>query len=53
MLSGYKTYITAFVGIVTEVGLYLTGDVTLSAAIPVVVTCLLGAFIRHGVTTSS
>lgn len=53
MFSGYKTYITAGIGIITEVGMYLTGEATLAQAIPVVFTLLMGMFIRHGVTTEA
>lgn len=49
MLSGYKTYITAGVAIVGAVAGYLTGDVSISDAAQLVVTALLGAFIRNGV----
>jgi hypothetical protein len=52
-LAGYKTYITAAIGILTETGLVIDGEVTWQNAIPVVITCLLGAFIRHGVTTEA
>ncbi|UPT53188.1 hypothetical protein [Synechococcus phage Ssp-JY42] len=49
MLSGYKTYITAGVAIVGAVAGYLTGDVSMSDAAQLVVTALLGAFLRNGV----
>lgn len=52
-LSGYKTYITGGITILTAVGLYLTGDDTAQQAGQLVVTALLAMFIRHGVTTET
>lgn len=49
MLSGYKTHITAFVAIVGAVAAYLTGETSLVDSAQLVVTALLGAFIRAGV----
>lgn len=49
MLSGYKTYITGVVAIVTAVGTYLSGDATLAEAGQIAVTALMGMFIRAGV----
>lgn len=51
MLSGYKTYITAIVAIVTALGTYASGDATLIQALQLTVTALLGAFIRSGVAS--
>jgi hypothetical protein len=53
MLSGYKTYITATVAVVGAVAAYLVGDVSLADTAQIVVTALLGAFIRHGVSTGA
>lgn len=53
MLSGYKTYIVAGVGVITAVASYLTGDMTLAQAIPIVITSIMGATIRHGITTEA
>lgn len=53
MLSGYKTYITGALAILGAVGGYLAGDLTLQAALPLVVTALMGMFIRHGIATST
>lgn len=53
MLSGYKTYITGVVAIITVWGGYLTGTVDLSMAINTTVTALMGMFIRNGVTTTA
>ena len=52
MLSGYKTYILAGVTIIGAVASYLIGDLTLQAAIAIVIPALTGAFIRHGITTT-
>ncbi len=52
-LSGYKTYITAVVAIITAIGAYLSGDVTIVATVQSVFVALLAAFIRHGVATSA
>lgn len=49
MLSGYKTYITAVVTIVGAVGAYLSGDMSIADAAQIVVTALIGAFVRNGV----
>lgn len=53
MLSGYKTYITAALAILTAVGTWLAGDLQLADMIQTVVTAALGAFIRHGVATEA
>jgi hypothetical protein len=52
-LSGYKTYITAGVAIVGAVGLYLTGEDTVAQMTQLIITALLGAFIRSGVTAEA
>lgn len=49
MLSGYKTYITAFVAIVGATAAYLTGEASVMDTAQLVVTALLGAFVRNGV----
>jgi hypothetical protein len=53
MLSGYKTYITAGLAVVGAVAAYLTGDMAIADAIQIVVTAVMGAFIRNGVTTEN
>jgi len=50
MLSGWKTYITAGVTVIGAVAAYLTGDAELGATIQLVVTAVLAATIRHGVS---
>jgi len=51
MLKGYKTYITGIVTIVSTVGAFLLGEITLTVALPTVVTAVMGMTIRAGVTT--
>jgi hypothetical protein len=53
MLSGYKTYITAVLAILTAIGTWLAGDLQLGDMIQTVVTAALGAFIRHGVAAQA
>ncbi len=48
MLSGYKTYITAALAALGALAAYLVGDASLMDTVQLVVTALLGAFIRHG-----
>ena len=50
MLSGYKTYIAAVVAVVGAVGAYLSGDMSIAEAAQIVVTALIGAFVRNGVS---
>lgn len=52
MLSGYKTYITAGVAVITAVATYLTGDASLTDTAQLVFTALIGAFLRAGVDKS-
>jgi hypothetical protein len=49
MLSGYKTYITAAIGIITAVGAYLSGDASLATMLQTAFTAALAVFIRFGV----
>lgn len=48
-LSGKKTYITAFIAILTAIGAYLTGDATAAEAMQLGFTALLGATVRNGI----
>jgi uncharacterized membrane-anchored protein len=52
MLAGYKTYIVAALAIIAAVGAYFTGDETAAQAIQLVITAILGATVRHGVSTT-
>ena len=49
MLSGYKTYITGGLTVLGAIAGYLTGDMALADAAQLVVTSLLGIFVRVGV----
>jgi hypothetical protein len=53
MLKGKKTYVVAIVGLVTAIGGWLTGDLSLADAIQAGLTAVLGATIRHGVATET
>lgn len=53
MLKGYKTYVTAGVAVIAAVAAYLVGDVGLADTIQIVVTAVLGATIRSGVTSEA
>lgn len=53
MFAGYKTYITAGVAIVGAVAAYLTGEASAMDTANIVVTALIGAFIRNGVQGSN
>lgn len=52
-LAGYKTYIVAAVAVITAVAGYLTGELSAVAAGQAVLTAVLGATIRHGVSTGA
>tara|TARA_R110000822_G_scaffold246126_4_gene374514 strand:+ start:1212 stop:1364 length:153 start_codon:yes stop_codon:yes gene_type:complete len=49
MFSGYKTYITAAVAVLTAIGAYLSGDASVAEAGQTVFTALLAVFVRHGI----
>lgn len=49
MLSGYKTYITAAVAVITAVATYLTGEASLADTLQLAFGAILAAFIRSGV----
>jgi hypothetical protein len=48
MLKGYKTYITAVLAILGAVGAVLAGDLSYGDAAQIVVTALIGAFLKNG-----
>jgi uncharacterized membrane protein AbrB (regulator of aidB expression) len=52
-LKGYKTYITGALTIAGAVTGYLTGDVALADGLQLVVTALLGMFIRDGINSTA
>lgn len=49
MFKGYKTYILAGVAAITAIAGYLVGDITLAAAVQLVVTAGIGATLRDAV----
>lgn len=53
MLAGYKTYIVAVIAAITALGAWLAGDITIGAAGQAILTSLLGATIRSGITTET
>ena len=48
-LAGKKTYITAATGILTAIGAYLIGDMTLVETFQIVWPLISVAFLRNGV----
>lgn len=48
-LKGKKTYITAALGVLGAVGLYLTGEADLATALQTIIAALSAAFIRNGI----
>lgn len=53
MFKGYKTYITAAVTVIGAIAAWATGEAELSTTIQLVVTAMMGAFIRDGVNTAA
>lgn len=51
MFSGYKTYITAVVAVITAVGAYLAGDANIIDTIQLAFTAAMAAFIRSGIAS--
>lgn len=49
MLSGKKTYLVAFGGLLIAAGEYLTGQVPADQAIQLAITALLAMALRHGI----
>lgn len=49
MLKDKKTYVVAAVAIITAVGSYLTGDLSLTDTLQIALTAILGATIRNGI----
>ena len=52
-MAGYKTYIVAAATGAYAIGGYFLGQLDGNAAFQLISTALMGAFIRHGVTTES
>ena len=53
MFSGYKTYITAGVAVITAIATYLTGDASLADTLQLAFGAILAAFVRSGVKTET
>jgi len=53
MLTGYKTYITGALAIMGAVAAYLTGEAEIAPTIQLVITALMGMFIRAGIKTDT
>lgn len=49
MLKDKKTYVVAAVAIITAVGSYLTGDLSLTDTLQIALTAILGATLRGGI----
>jgi len=50
MFSGYRTYIVGALAILTAVGTYLAGDLSLADAAQACLTAILGMTVRAGVS---
>ena len=53
MLSGYKTYITAAVAVIGAIASYLVGDANIADTAQLVLTAILGATIRKGISSEA
>lgn len=51
-LSGWKTYIVAVAGILTALGAYLNGAITIAQLGEAIWAGIMAMTIRHGVTTT-
>lgn len=49
MLAGYKTYIAGTLAVLTAIGAYLTGDLSLMDAINTVVPAIMGMTVRSAI----
>ena len=49
MLKEKKTYVVAAVAIITALGSYLTGDLSLTDTLQIALTAILGATLRNGI----
>lgn len=52
-LEGKKTYITAIATILTATGSYLAGQIEFAGLLQTVSMALIGAFVRHGISSTS
>lgn len=53
MLSGYKTYIAGALAILSAIGGYLTGNLTVEAAANLVLPAVLAMTVRHGIARTA
>lgn len=53
MFSGYKTYIVGGLAVLGAIGGYLDGDLTLAAALQLMVPAILAMTVRHGISTGA
>lgn len=51
-LKGYKTYITGFAAILTAIGAYLAGAITVNELVVAIFAAIQSMNIRHAVTTT-
>lgn len=49
-LKGKKTYIVAAIAVLTALAGYLAGDLTIPQAGQAILTAVLGATLRHGIS---
>jgi len=49
MLAGYKTYITGTLAVLTAIGAYLSGDISLIDAINVIIPAVMGITVRSAI----
>ena len=52
MFKGYKTYIVAAVAVISAIASYLVGDLNISDTAQLVLTAVLGATVRNGISNS-
>lgn len=52
-LKGKKTYITAFLAVLSAVAAYLTGDATLAEAGQLAFAAIMAATVRSGIKTET
>jgi hypothetical protein len=49
MLAGYKTYIAGTLSVLTAIGAYLSGDISLIDAINVIIPAVMGMTVRSAI----
>ncbi|MBI3678467.1 MAG: hypothetical protein HY243_17810 [Proteobacteria bacterium] len=53
MFQGYKTYIVGVLALLSALGGYLDGDMTITAALQIAVPAILAMTVRHGIATTA